>query len=107
MNTIKFSHDYFKLPGDWNGTQAVLIGVSDIDDMDNFKLRYPQLIIHDTTFRHEEGTYPLNFKQGLLLTFFHLNAKYLFTTIRRYTPEKAKYYHSNVMETFELKRVYE
>lgn len=107
MNTIKFNHDYQKLPLFWDGTQALLVSVTYIEDMDTFKNRYPQLIVADTKIRGEEGSYPLAFKEGLLLTYFHYNSHTLFMTIRRYTPAKAIYYDSRVMETFELMRVYE
>jgi hypothetical protein len=107
MNKLKFSHDYMKLPIQWDRTQAILVGVQYIADMKRFKMRLPQLIKEDTMFRGEEGSYPLTFKEGILLTFFHLNSCKLFTTIRRFTEEKAEYYAGEQMETFELIRVSE
>jgi hypothetical protein len=105
MNKLKFSHDYNKLPEKWDRTQAILVGVQYIANMEQFKMRLPQLIRADTIFRGEEGFYPLNFKEGILLTFFHLNSCKLFTTIRRFTEDKAEYYAGEQMETFELMRV--
>jgi hypothetical protein len=105
MNKIKFSHDYHKLPVDWDGTQAILIGVQYIADIDQFKRRLPQLIRADTMFRGEEGFYPLDFEEGILLTFFHLNSSQLFTTIRRFYQDKYWYYDTNRQETFVLMRV--
>lgn len=108
MNVLKFSHDYMKLPMFWDGTQALLIGVMHIPDMGVFRGRYPQVIAEDTLFRAEhEDYYQLTFNEGVLLTFFHFNSHRIFTTIRRYTDEKYKYYLRSEMETFELKRVME
>lgn len=104
MNKLKFSHDYSKLPACWEGTQAILIGVQRIRDMDALKKRIPQLIKTDTMFRGDDGLYLLNFKEGILLIFFHLNTSSLFTTFRRYTDEKYRYYNKNAGETFELVR---
>ena len=106
MNKLKFSHDYMKLPVKWDGTQAILIGVQHIEDMERFKKRLPQLIRADTMFRGEEGGYPLNFKEGILLTFFHLNSDKLFTTIRSFTEAKYHYYEGELQETFELMRTH-
>jgi len=106
MNKLKFSHDYMKLPVKWDGTQAILIGMQHIEDMERFKKRLPQLIRMDTMFRGEEGFYPLTFKEGLILVFFHLNSGTLFTTIRRFTKEKSEYYQREELEIFELIRVY-
>ncbi len=105
MRTLKFSHDYEKLPLNWDGTQAILIGIQYISDMKIFKNRLPQLIRVDTKFRGEEDSYELNFKEGILLTFFHLNSARLFTTIRRFTETKYDYYNSECQELFILKRV--
>ena len=105
LNKLKFSHDYEKLPKYWEDTIALLLGVARIADMDSLKLCIPQLIKTDTMFRGEEGHYSLDFKEGIILSFFHLNSNTLFTTIRRYTPEKFKYYKLNTGEIFEMKRV--
>lgn len=102
ISSLKFSHDYMKLPYNWEGTQAVLFGVQSIEDMKIFKNRYPQLIAQDTKFRNKEGNYELNFKEGILLIFYQLNSKIFFSTIRRFTPEKMKYYMRNQGEIFEL-----
>lgn len=105
MNKLKFSHDYTKLPPNWEGTQAMLIGVQYISDMERFKRRLPQLIRADTEFRGENGSYELNFKEGILLTFFHLSSARFFTTIRRFTETKYEYYEGEQQEMFELVRV--
>lgn len=102
MNKLKFSRDYEKLPLNWKGTHAVLFGVQYIEDMDKFKNRFPQLISLDTKFRGEKGSYELNFKESILLVFFHLNSSRLFTTIRRFTEPKYLYYKGEEQNTFEL-----
>lgn len=107
MKQIKFSHDYEKLPTDWEGTHAILIGIGMIDSMENFKNRFPQIVRKDTTFRGEAGAYRFDFEEGILLTFFHLNSGFIFTTIRRYTVGKYDYYENSILETFELVRVQE
>lgn len=105
MNKIKFSHDYEKLPENWEGTQAILIGVAFHPNIKNFFDRCPQLKIADTTFRGETGQYPITFDEALILTFIHLNTRRIFTTIRRHTNYKDLYYRENLFKTFELERI--
>lgn len=104
MNKLKFSHDYEKLPLNWDGTQAVLWMVWHVADMKDFTNRFTSLIKQDIKFRGEDGEYELNFKEGIMLIFHHLNSGKLFSTFRRYTPEKFMYYHSKQTETFKLVR---
>lgn len=92
-----------KLPVKWEDTQAVLIGCIPIN-MEELTKHLPQLIQADTQYRGEEGCYPLNFKEGILLTFFHLNSERLFTTIRKFSSDKINYYEKNIQEIFELIR---
>jgi hypothetical protein len=63
----------------------------------------PQLIAKDTKFRGEEGSYELNFKDALVLTFFHESTGMLFTTIRRRTDAKDQYYSCAIGQPFTLK----
>lgn len=107
MNKIKFSHDYQKLPENWENTQAILIGFSFHSNIQNFFDRCPQLKNTDTSFRGELGQYPITFTEALILTFIHLNTGKIFTTIRRFTNEKADYYCRNMFKTFELIRANE
>lgn len=103
MKTIKFSEDYEKLPKNWEGTQAVLFGVS-LWSIDTLKTRIPQFIEFDTKYRGKEGYYNLDFDNGLVLTFFHLNTRTFFVTIRRFTIEKEDYYRKLVGDTFQMER---
>jgi hypothetical protein len=101
MNKIKFSFDYEKLPIGWNGTQAVLVGVCHVD-MDRIKKSMPAFIEYDTTHRGGHGKYALDFKEGIILSFIHLNTGKPFTTIRRNTKEKFEWYMNCLGETFEM-----
>ena len=104
MKEIKFSHNYKKLPENWEGTCAVLLSVSYIPDLERWFLKLPQMRELDAKFRGEEGYYQFDFKEGLLLIFLHLNSSKLFSTIRRFTDWKWDYYKESVYETFILER---
>jgi len=102
MNEIKFSDDYTKLPTIWQGTQATLIAVVYCDDIQKLKRSHTTFIRYDATYRLKDAQYPLEFKQGLILVFIHHNTGVPFTTIRRHTPQKKKYYESNIWKSFKL-----
>jgi hypothetical protein len=107
LKTIKFSHNYPKLPEVWDGTQAVLMAISQVD-IDHIKLSNPAFINYDTTYidnNNKECKYPLDFKDGLILFFVHLNTGKPFTTIRRDYVSKSEYYHGAIGETFILERI--
>jgi len=104
MKPLKFSYDYDKLPENWEGTHAILLGLHKVEGMEEFRKSCPQFIEYDTKIRNSSEHYPLGFKEGLILFFFHLNSSKLFTTIRRYTPSKYTYYNDSIMETFVLAR---
>lgn len=101
MNEIKFSEDYMKLPVVWNGTQAVLMAVRQVD-VNKIKNSLPQFIHYDTAYRQKIGNYDLNFKDGLILFFIHINTGVPFTTIRNSWGNKYNYYAGKVGETFKL-----
>lgn len=104
MNTIRFSNDYDKLPLQWGGTEAILIGIA-VGDIEWLKKNIPSFIELDTKIRNSKDHYPLDFDTAIVLTFFHIGSfsPKLFTTIRRYTPEKYEYYKKKVWEAFTLK----
>ena len=95
MKKIKFSHNYTKLKLLDNPTHAKLIQLFNVayDELSEDLLKY------DTAY--PGGYYPLPSGGEYLLLIF-LSPKGLFTTIRRYTPEKHEYYKSSVGETFEV-----
>jgi len=101
VKTLKFSHDYEKLPLNWNGTQAQLMAVTPVS-IDALKKRMPAFIDYDTKFRGKEGSYPLYFESGLILFFIHLNTGKPFTTIRRNYKQKFEYYQNAIDEPFKL-----
>ncbi len=87
--TICFSKSYLKLPEDANGRTALLL------DVHNILLEYqePAFLEYDT--RARDGTkYELPEKGAFLLLIFELVNGGIFTTMRRWTPKKDKYYRS-------------
>lgn len=96
MNKIKFSHYYFKIPNLIK--EAVLLEVIPIklEKLSSYFIQY------DTAFIN--GFYRLPKKGDYLLLIFNervLNDK-LFTTFRRRTPQKEKYYRSKIGELFTI-----
>lgn len=106
MKSIKFSHNYHKLPETWEGSLAVLMAVVP-QKMGAWKQQSPAFIDYDTTYKDKAGIenkYPLDFADGLILFFIHLKTGKPFTTIRRDWPAKREYYQGAVGETFCLER---
>lgn len=101
MNEIKFSHDYEKLPINFNGRHARLL------DIRNIKLeeQSPAFLEFDTRIRGG-GHYDLP-KSGdyLLLLFELVMGGGFFTTIRRRTDEKEKYYRARKGAVFTLVKI--
>lgn len=106
LKSIKFSHDYVKLPKTWEGTGAVLMAIAQVD-IEELKRTNPAFIEYDTTYIDKEkvSNYPLDFKDGLILFFVHLSTGHPFTTIRRDYVSKSEYYHGAIGETFTLERM--
>jgi hypothetical protein len=107
MNQIKFSHDYFKLNYlIENKVNVRLLHVFVINSSEIQK----DFLNYDTIFwdkeKQEKGYYPLPKGQVLVLLFYG-GWENLFTTIRRFTPEKLKYYNSKIGEEFKLVQVLE
>jgi len=99
MNKIKFSHMYKKLEGIEKNKPVALIDVMSISLCRLSKY----FIEYDTSFMDDDvwDNYPLKDGTYLLLFFMDKNWK-LFTTIRRETPSKKKYYVDNIGCEFEL-----
>jgi hypothetical protein len=102
MKQIKFSHKYYKLP--MNVGTATLLQVLTINKED----LSPEFVEYDTSYPangkySEEGTpdkhYPLPNGKLLLLI---LQTGWIWTTIRRWTPEKERYYRGSIGETFNI-----
>lgn len=99
---IKFSHKYTKLfkAGSFNGytSSAVLLDVIvvNLEDLSKTFLDY------DT----DSGLFPLP-KKGkyMMLLFCKSGTNDLFPTLRRWTPEKEKYYRSGIGIIFDIEYV--
>lgn len=97
LRLIKFSHDYMKLPAGWIGKQARLIDAIPTS-IKRLKETCLDFLAYDTRYRYnpehkeEPGHYPLHFETGLVLLFYHIQTKTIFTTIRPFNPEKYAYY---------------
>ncbi len=105
MLILKFSHDYEKLPSVWQGTNAILLSVLYVPDLDYFTQKFPGLVKMDTKFRNEDGSYILDFKQAILLVLWHQKSSMLFTTIRKFDDEKLKHYEMNIEQPFRLVKI--
>ena len=110
MHKIKFTHVYNKLLDESNNVVscAILLGVYEI----NLEDQHSKFIEYDTDY----GKFPLP-KRGKYLMLLFEKIKYhrlvnnklreqkgrhLFTTLRRSTPEKLKYYKSCVGQEFSI-----
>lgn len=100
MLTIKFSHPYRKLQ-DYQGNvieTALLLSVVKID-LEN---QHPEFLDYDTDF----GLYQLPKKGSYLMLLFLKRScgepQHLFTTLRRFTPQKEIYYTQQVGKIFKV-----
>jgi hypothetical protein len=96
---IKFSHNYKKLVTGKvehcglieNATLIEVINI-DLENLSNAFRRY------DT----DNGKYELPKKGKYMILIFQKTERDIFTTIRRWTPEKEKYYRSAIDQNFEI-----
>ena len=106
VNTIKFSHGYHKLPiGIFErGSKSRLLQVLKV----NFKDLSPAFVGYDTIYGTRQTgieKYPLPEGELILLILQDEAFLQIYTTIRRYTPEKWTYYKSQEGELFNIKLV--
>lgn len=98
MPTIKFSHEYDKLP--IADLSACLLDVLVIDRKElhesfiEYDTRYLEWVYVGHIRIPKVKNYPLPSGKVLVLLLLSKNQKRLFTTIRRWTPEKEKYYRN-------------
>lgn len=92
---IKFSHSYPKL----HDQKSALLVAVELRGRSDFSEKF---IEYDTAFNG--GHYPLPPAQYMVLVFLG-NELIPFTTVRRWTEEKFRYYHSAIGQTFEIVRV--
>ena len=104
MNTIKFSHYYYKIPIKIKSCKLIQVfKVSKKDLTDEF-LRYDTAYFDENAGFHY---YELKGNEFLMLIFMYLNddCDYcIFTTLRPAYPEsKEQYYRSKIGEEFQIK----
>jgi hypothetical protein len=90
---IKFSHNYNKLRGLKSGDQIRLLQVINIK-LENLTNGF---LMYDT-----DGIYPLPKKGEYLMLIFEKGLGDIFTTLRRYTPDKNEYYKIHQGEYFDI-----
>lgn len=97
MNKIKFSHKYYKFPAAYEKSRVAQIIVMDEKEISQPFRDYDTEFI--TNHISARSYYPLP-KGKLILVLLIANSGlgWLWTTIRRWTPEKEKYYKSIVGE---------
>lgn len=100
---IKFSHEYVKLENPKGPGNATLLSVSTVQ-LEKLPLGY---LDWDTRYIDKEGKnrhyqLPTEGKYLLLLFWAQSQEGFIFTTLRRCTPEKEKYYRSLVGEEIEV-----
>lgn len=96
---ISFSHDYFKIVAvDKSANNLLLVFRTHYDKLDK------DFIAYDTCYEDKDGNmcfYELPKTEVLVLLFFSKNGE-LFTTIRRFTPQKETYYKSLIGKWFKV-----
>ncbi len=92
---IKFSHNYPKLPANPTA-ELIQVFVVDFEDLSKEFIEYDTQFVDKDSF----GNYPL--PRGKLLVLLFRDFWNLFTTVRRWTPEKQKYYQSNTGNLFNV-----
>jgi hypothetical protein len=89
---IKFSHNYNKL---YNSAHSIkLLEVINI----NIENLSKEFLEYDT----DNGKYKLPEKGKFMILIFKKNMTDIFTTIRRWTSEKEKYYHDAIGKWFSV-----
>lgn len=97
MPKIKFSHKYFKMPepiqsGLCNTAQLLAVLNTTKDQLKGEFINYDTLAVTGDKYELPEGR---------LMVLLLLSSE-LWTTVRRWTPEKEKYYRSNIGNLFEI-----
>ena len=97
---IKFSHCYPKLHGQ---KQARLVDIELYDraDMTDKFIEYDTRYYTDYLMPSLDGHYPLPSGRYMILL-FQGDERIPFTTVRRFTDEKYRYYHSNIGKIFDI-----
>ena len=86
MRTIKFSHFYSKMPEGFEVSKLLEIFVAYRKDLHECFIEY------DTSYGDEGEKYPLPKGKLIVMLLQTRDSKVLWTTMRRCTPNKLKYY---------------
>jgi len=99
MSKIKFSHKYYKFPAGYDKSKIAQIIVLDEGEISQPFREYDTVF---TSNNEPDGFYPLP-KGKLLLILLIANSGrgWIWTTIRRWTPEKEQYYKRLVGQVVE------
>ena len=105
MNIIKFSHNYFKIPyEEWIPNTRLTAKILEVlisekkelsKDFIDYDIGFLECISKEEQ-KYRKGYYPLPDGKLLILLLLTTNSSgaHLWTTIRRWTPEKEEYYKS-------------
>ena len=85
MRTIKFSHEYKKMPEGFENSILMEVLIADRADLHTGFIEYDTAIVGGGNYSPPRG------KLLVLLLMAHKSAE-LWTTVRRWTPEKEAYY---------------
>jgi hypothetical protein len=107
MKTIKFSYPYDKMPAGYYLSKLLDVIPIKLEDLSQEFLKYDTLIADDEYYQlPAKGDYMILMLRSTATS--HNNgelneASQLWTTIRRLTPEKERYYRSLIGEVVECK----
>ncbi len=85
MRVIKFSHFYSKAPPGYSKSKLLEVFITDRDDL------HSEFVEYDTAI-NGGGNYPLPSGKLIVLLLQASQLMRLWTTTRRWTPEKERYY---------------
>lgn len=97
---IKFSHNYLKLPLNTKTAKLLYVLSLQLEKQTKEFLQYDTAFFNSKT--KELDHYPLPKKGEYLLLLFFADCGAFFTTLRRKTPEKEKYYMKSIGEIFKI-----
>jgi len=95
MPTIKFSYTYNKLFLDGKLIKEAIL-------LDVIPVKIENLSKDFLNYDTDQGEYKLPKKGEYLLLIFQKSCTNIFTTLRRYIPEKEEYYRKLIGETFTI-----
>lgn len=96
MKSIKFSHEYIKMPDEVKESMLIEVLNVELSELSKEFLNYDTEATDGSTYKlPESGAYLL------LLLYDQTNCE-LWTTLRRYTPEKEKYYRGEIGNLFKI-----